>query len=139
MASCDAADVQVKMFSPAFRRARETRASDNDRFCQAERNGDLRCPEGYCRCSGELRKKVETRDHPWGAPESTPAVCKPPPMTQAELAAAHKAAQDKRAALRAELAPALQALIEKARAKDGVLAPDEAERIAELEEWLAAL
>ena len=140
MASCDAQDVQVKAFSPPFRRAREARAGSTDpSFCQAEKSGLERCPPGYCRCSGELKKQVETPDHPWGAPESTPKSCTPPKLTKQELEAAVAAAKVQRKALKGGVLPALEQLVQAARAKPGALAEDEAERVRELEEWLALL
>ncbi len=140
MPSCDAADVQVKAFSPPFRRARETRKGSTDpNHCEAEKNGMERCPPGYCRCSGELRKQVETPEHPWGAPESTPKACQAPQWTKAELAARLAKAQTDRKAFRDAVKSAVDQLVRAAQANAGALAEDEAERIRELEEWLALL
>ncbi len=140
MPSCDASDVQLKTASPVYRRAREARKGIADeRYCEAEAKNLVRCPDGYCRCSGELRKKVDTRDHPWGAPHQTQKPHNPPKMTKAELDAAALAAGKARAAMRGSVVPALEAFIANAKAKGNTLAEDEAERMVELEEWLASL
>ena len=98
-----------------------------------------RCPPGYCRCSGELRKQVTTVDHPWGAPDSTLKPCKPSKKTKAELDAEALAVATARAGMRGTVKSALQDVIDKAKANDATLAEDERERSKELEEWFALL
>lgn len=138
MASCNASDVQVKAFSPPYRRAREARKGSVDElYCEAEEKGMARCPDGYCRCTGELRKKVETRDHPWGSPHQDAPVHAPPAMTEAELQAAAAVAAKKRGAARPAMIASLEKLI--ADGKGAAPGMDEEERLRELEEWLAVL
>lgn len=140
MASCDAADVQVKTFSPPFRRARETRkGGSNEGICQAEQEGGARCPDGYCACAERLRRKVVTPVHPWGAPESTPKKWKPLILTAEQMKAEALLADERRDALRDDLIPAVETLVQKARARSNDLGEDELERLIELEEWLALL
>ena len=145
MSSCDALDVQVKTQSPPYRRARETRTDSinhdyiKPNYCKAEDMGLVKCPDGWCRCSGALHKQVTTVDHPWGAPDPTPLNPRPSKKTKAELDVEARGAATARAGMRGPLKSALDAVIKTAQANDATLAEDERERIKELEEWFALL
>ena len=135
MASCDAADVQLRAFSPPFRRARETRTESIDpRHCKGEKN-NVPCPDGWCRHSGVLRKQTVTRAHPWGSKDSTPPEDKTPTWTEADRARELASAIARRKAFREAILPKLQAVLDVANAHELALAADEQERIRELAEW----
>lgn len=135
MASCEAHDVQLKAFSPEFLRTREARADPKrDALCAAEQDGKTRCPEGFCRCSGVLRPKVETPERPWGVRETEKKPCAPFKNDFDE-----QGAKDRRAALKDGLVTKLREAIAAARAQPGALGADEEERVRELEEWLEVL
>ncbi len=140
MASCDAADVQVKAFSPPFRRARETRTDAIDpKHCKGGKDKGVPCPEGWCRHTGVLRKQTVTREHPWGSRESTPPEDKTPVWTAADRDRELALAVERRNAFRAAMADKLQAVLDVAKAHPLALGTDEQERIDELKEWLAIL
>jgi hypothetical protein len=141
MASCDAADVQVRAFSPPFRRARETRTDaipQPTKKCHADKKG-VACPDGWCRSSGVLRKQVVTRVHPWGSDNDTLPPHRPPDWTEEDKKRELAEAVKRRDAFAKEMVPALNGLIALAEKHALALAVDEQERLEELREWLKLL
>lgn len=136
MSSCDAKDVQLKAASPVYRRAREARRDAVDEgYCEAKDRKLEPCPDGWCRCSGTLRRRVETVDHPWGAPHQASKPHQPPPWSKEELRRELDRAEGARRATVKDVLAKLDALVAALEQHGKTLPEDELERLAELVEW----